>query len=887
MKNRESGLRHLIFKKVTELYRIRKAKKGLKSKINIKYAARVYDEKEIISLVDASLDFWLTAGRYVLKFEELLSRYLGIKHVSLVNSGSSANLLAISALTSPRLKDRRLKPGDEVITTASCFPTTLAPIIQNRLVPVFLDVGLGNYNIEVNKIKKAISKKTKAIFIAHALGNPADIKTILDISRKYKLWLVEDNCISGDRCSVARIDGNIQIMTIKEIYNIFKTGKYKSCEILSHGDFIKENDLNNLSNEFINIMSRRQLNILKLYRRYQGDSSKIVKKLSITKAAYYCSVWEIRQKMRNFAGLKYRWAKVNEVIFKGRKNVLKITQNFGQTCVTNDHRIMILKSNCLSDKYTADFVKEKGNFVNMLLTDNANENIVDLAKYLKGYFQKNGSIKYDSSYIWFKYNKKCWKGRISELPKLKRYYTNKNLEFLCALFGFYCSEGSCGHELRISSTDYNDIKFIVKSVKSISNLESIRISSPDRRQYFGTIRGRGFKSNKVVHSVNMGHELINIVFSKLGGTNSYDKRVPNFIFNLEKKYMKIFYDYYIKGDGCRKSDNEIDFVVTTASEKMAAGINLLNNLIFKKYSRFVIAKDKYYDIAPVKSLRHIKKKINKVESYKNVEVYDIAVEGTSTFVDACGNVLLHNCDALGSKFRNKFTGTFGQIATLSFYPAHHITTGEGGAVLTDDSLLNKIINSFRDWGRDCWCESGRDDTCGNRFKLKFGTLPFGYDHKYVYSHIGYNLKLTDLQAAIGVEQMKKLPVFIEKRQQNFSLLYNGLKKFEDKLILPSWEKSANPAWFCFPLTIKEKAGFKREDLTEFLEKSGIQTRLIFAGNILRQPAFDKVDHRIYGKLTNTDIVMNNSFFVGVYPGLGKEDINYIIKKFEQFFMKRL
>lgn len=439
MKNKELILRSAIFKKVAKLYSIKRAEEDrLKSKVNIKYAARVYDEKEIISLVDASLDFWLTAGRYALKFEELLSRYLGIKHVSLVNSGSSANLLAISALTSPKLKDRRLKPGDEIITTASCFPTTLAPIIQNNLIPVFIDVDLGNYNIQAKNIERAINKKTKAIFIAHTLGNPADIDLILSLCKKHNLWFIEDNC-----------------------------------------------------------------------------------------------------------------------------------------------------------------------------------------------------------------------------------------------------------------------------------------------------------------------------------------------------------------------------------------------------------------------------------------------------------------DALGSKFGNKFTGTFGQIATLSFYPAHHITTGEGGAVLTDDSFLSRIINSFRDWGRDCWCESDRDDTCGKRFKLQFGALPFGYDHKYVYSHIGYNLKLTDLQAAIGVEQIKKLPGFIKKRQQNFSMLFQGLKKFEDKLILPNWGKLANPAWFCFPLTVKEKTGFKRDQLTEFLEKSGIQTRLIFAGNILKQPAFNKIERKVCGKLVNTDMIMNNSFFIGVYPGIDKEDIDYIIKKFGQFFKRKL
>ncbi len=548
---------------------------------------------------------------------------------------------------------------------------------------------------------------------------------------------------------------------------------------------------------------------------------------------------------------------------------------------------MILKSNCLSDKYATDFVNERGNFVNMLLTDNANENIVDLAKYLKGYSQKNGSIKYDSNYIWFKYNKKCWKGKISELPKLKRYYTNKNLEFLCALFGFYCSEGSCGHELRISSTDYNDIKFIVKSVKSISNLESVRISSSDRRQYFGTIRGRGFKSNKVVHSVNMGHELINIVFSKLGGTNSYDKRVPNFIFNLEKKYMKIFYNYYIKGDGCRKSDNEIDFVVTTASEKMAAGINLLNNLIFKKYSRFVITKDKYYDIAPVKSLRYIKKRINKVESFKDVEVYDIAVEGTSTFVDACGNVLLHNCDSLGSKYRGRYTGTFGDISTSSFYPSHHLTMGEGGAVLTDDPLLRKIIMSFRDWGRSCWCESGHDNTCKKRFSQKFGSLPYGYDHKYVYAHIGYNFRVTDMQAAVGCAQLEKLPGFIDARKRNFKFLYKVFKEYSDYFILPQAQKYSYPSWFGFPVLVKDSAPFKRNDIVNYLERNKIATRMLFGGNLLKQPAYKNIKHRVAGDLKNTDLVMNNLFWIGVYPGLTKPMLDYIEKTLVNFFRRAI
>lgn len=432
----EAKLREAVIEKVKEFYRSKKLKKSVAGETIINYAGRCYDENELVSLVDASLDFWLTAGRYSKEFEDGLAKFLGINHVSLVNSGSSANLLAISALTSFKLKDKRLKPGDEIITTANCFPTTLAPIIQNNLIPVFVDVDLGNYNIQADRIEKAIGKKTKAIFVSHTLGNPIDVKSILGISKKHKLWFVEDNC-----------------------------------------------------------------------------------------------------------------------------------------------------------------------------------------------------------------------------------------------------------------------------------------------------------------------------------------------------------------------------------------------------------------------------------------------------------------DALGSKYNGNYTGTFGHIATLSFYPAHHITTGEGGAVITNDCALNRIINSFRDWGRDCWCESGSDNNCKKRFSWKLGALPFGYDHKYVYSHIGYNLKMTDMQAAIGVEQLKKLPDFIQKRKSNFSKLYAGLKVYDDRLVLPAWQKKANPSWFCFPITVRENAGFKREELTMFLEKSGIQTRLIFAGNILRQPAFKDIKCRIPERLGNTDKIMNNSFFVGVYPGIDEKDIKYVINRFQAFFRR--
>ena len=436
MKSR--NLKKEIFNLVTKYYIGKhKSKQFIPGETYIQYAGRVYDEKEMISLVDSALDFWLTAGRFAKQFEGEFAKFLGVKHCILTNSGSSANLLAISALTSPKLGERRLKPGDEVITTACAFPTTVNPIIQNNLIPVFIDVDVGTYNIRTDKIEGAISKKTKAIFLAHTLGNPFNLDKIQDICEKYNLWLIEDNC-----------------------------------------------------------------------------------------------------------------------------------------------------------------------------------------------------------------------------------------------------------------------------------------------------------------------------------------------------------------------------------------------------------------------------------------------------------------DALGTKYDERYTGTFGHIATFSFYPAHHITMGEGGALVTNDNKLKGIIKSFKDWGRDCWCEPGHDNTCGKRFSWQLGSLPFGYDHKYIYSHIGYNLKITDMQAAVGFEQLKKLPLFIKARKNNFKFLYDILKKYEKYFILPEVEPKADPSWFGFLLTVRRDAGFTRDEIVKYLENNKIASRMIFAGNIIRHPSFKDINYRVYENLDNTDFIMNNTFWIGVYPGLSSEMIDYIINKIEKFIKKR-
>lgn len=428
-----------IFESVKEYYKEYHQKKEYHEGDKINYSGRVYDETEMINLVDTALDFWLTTGKYTNEFEKKFAEILDVKYCSVVNSGSSANLLAFMALTSDLLGERKIKRGDEVITVAAGFPTTINPIIQYGAIPVFVDITIPQYNIDINDLGKALSNKTKAIMIAHTLGNPFDLKKVKDFCVKNNLWLIEDNC-----------------------------------------------------------------------------------------------------------------------------------------------------------------------------------------------------------------------------------------------------------------------------------------------------------------------------------------------------------------------------------------------------------------------------------------------------------------DALGSKYiidgEEKYTGTIGDIGTSSFYPPHHITMGEGGAVYTNNPLLHKIVRSMRDWGRDCSCPSGCDNLCGHRFDRQYGELPLGYDHKYVYSHFGYNLKATDMQAAIGVAQLDKLDIFTNRRIENFNYLKENLKEIEE-LILPEACENSIPSWFGFMITVKNN---KKNELVNYLEKNNIQTRMLFGGNIIKQPCFNEMrktneGYRVIGELKNTENVMNNSFWIGVYPGMKKDMLDYMIKKIQNYF----
>jgi CDP-4-dehydro-6-deoxyglucose reductase, E1 len=432
---KDKELRDQVREAVLRYYEFRHQGRGMSflPGQKIPYAGRVFDANELFSLVDASLDFWLTEGRFAQEFSEKIADFLGVENVILTNSGSSANLLALSALTSAKLGDKKLKPGDEVITVAAGFPSTVFPILQLGLIPVFVDVDIPTYNIDIRQLEEAITPLTRCIFLAHTLGNPFNVKEILKIAEKYNLWLVEDNC-----------------------------------------------------------------------------------------------------------------------------------------------------------------------------------------------------------------------------------------------------------------------------------------------------------------------------------------------------------------------------------------------------------------------------------------------------------------DAFGSLYGGHYTGTFGHLSTMSFYPAHHITTGEGGAVVTNDETLTGILRSFRDWGRDCYCAGGENNTCGKRFSQKSGDLPLGYDHKYVYSELGYNLKMTDLQAAIGAAQMDKLPAFCDARRTNFNHLTTIFSRYKSWFILPEATENSDPAWFSFIITLKPGVPFSREELVNHLNSNGIETRNLFAGNLTRQPALQHAKFRIAGPLVNTDFIMTNTFFIGTFPGMTGEMIKYIDKVITDF-----
>lgn len=905
----EKKLRKAILSKVREFYRLTKTKKDfVPGKTPINYAGRIYDEKELINLVDASLDFWLTSGRYAQEFEQKLAEFLGVKYCLLTNSGSSANLLAVSALTSPLLKEKQLKPGDEVITTACGFPTTLNPILQNNLVPVFIDVEPKTYNIDVSKIEKAISKKTKAIFVAHTLGNPVEIKAIAHIAKKHNLWFVEDNCDALGSKYNGQYTGTFGDIATCSFY----PAHHLSCSKDTPIPFLDENGRMKLEK------------IEKIYERYAGKPNDI-KVISFDK--------------KN----KVKWTIPSKILRHklGSKKMIKIVSQHGREVeVTEDHSVFVLDKATATvvSKFAREIKKDDYIVATNSIPCPAEISCIDILDcfrekdtYVSNFSHSNLKYVDNSDYRWqFKsrntlpinylkhYNlkKENLKIGISQSNKIPARLPLNNE--LCRLIGYFLAEGSYQNGL-VFSFNKNE-RDLIEDVKNISkHLFSILPSETK------------VKDNAV--NVEIQSKNVEIVFKEVFGIQggAHKKRIPWFIYHGNQNCINSFIYGYTRGDGSirrlRDNTNRID--VTSVSKDLLNDFQYLlsrvgisaafykrNSASKRKIGKIEFSGNENYSLCfsgyIYKNKSIIKQNIkdrnnlsfqipllpkfrkyicvgkeqniisrNRLKKYlkSNQELYSL-VTGDLSFLKVRNiKELSYDTDEyvydISVPGKENFYGGF-----LGLFL--HNTMGEGGAVLTSDQLLRRIIMSFRDWGRDCWCEPGHDNTCKHRFTQQFGGLPYGYDHKYVYSHIGYNLKVTDMQAAVGVAQLGKLPEFIEARKKNFACLYKYLEKYKKYLILPKATNKSEPSWFGFPILVKDNASFSRADLVNYLENNKIATRMLFGGNLTKQPAYENINHKICGDLKNTDLIMNNLFWLGVYPGITREKISFIFKTFDKF-----
>jgi len=906
---KEKKIREQILSKVKDFYFARRGRtKFISGKDYISYSGRIYNQDELINLVDSSLDFWLTAGRYTKQFEKEFAKFLGRKYCLLTNSGSSANLLAVSALISPKLGERQLKPGDEVITTACGFPTTLNPIIQNNLVPVFVDVEIETYNIDVEKIEKAISGKTKAIFIAHTLGNPADLDKIVKIAKKHNFWLIEDNCDALGSEYKGKYTGNFGDISTSSFY----PAHHMSCS--------KDTPIPYLDEE----KKWRLDKIETIYEKYVEYPNRI-KIISFNK--------------KN----KTEWSNPSAILRHkiGAKKMVKITTQHGREVeVTEDHSVFILDKNTATiiPKFAKEIKEddyivatnsiphpEKVKYIEIL------DYFKDKNAYVSNFLHSNLRYVENSDYRW------QFKSRNS-LPVvyLKDYDPKMELkigicqsfkvpcrlpinEDLCRLIGYFLAEGSYQNGLIFSFNKkekdlINDVVYISEKLFNISpSLTNV---------------------GKNAINVEIQSKNVEIVFQEIFSIKrgAYNKRIPWFLYHCNESCIYSFIYGYTRGDGSirKLADNVNRIDVTSVSKDLLNDFQYLlsrvgisssfyrRNIAGKKKIGKIIAntrdnfslsfsgyiyenkaiikqniKDrnnisvqipllpKFREYISVNKEQKIisKNRLKKYLTSKSGKLYDL-IYGDISFLKVRNIVeIKHNKDEyvydISVPGKENFYGGF-----LGLFL--HNTMGEGGAVLTDNFELKKIIASFRDWGRDCWCDPGYDNTCGKRFSRQFGKLPKGYDHKYVYSHIGYNLKITDMQAAIGVAQLKKLPAFVRARKNNFNALYNFFKKYEKYFILPKAQKSSQPSWFGFPILVKESAPFKRADIVNYLEENKIATRMLFGGNLLKQPAYQNIKYRLSGSLKNTDLVMNNLFWIGVYPGIKKEQLKYIFKALKKF-----
>ena len=876
-------------------------------------SGKVFDEEEINNAIEAARDGWWTEGRWAKEFEREFKKFLGVNYVSLVNSGSSANLVALASLTSSVFGERRLKAGDEFITCSVAFPTTVNPGLQYGLKPIFIDAELDTLNIDVSQIEKAITKKTKLIMIAHTLGKPYNLKKIMSLAKKYNLWVIEDCCDALG----SKYDGKL-VGTFGDIATFsFYPAHQMSCSFDTPIPYLDEEGNWNMEP------------IERIYEKYVNNSNKI-KVLSFDN------------------NNKINWTTPSAILRHklGNKKMIKITTQHGRSVeVTEDHSVFVI------NQQTADIVSKAAKQITVndyiVTTNNIPDNHlikhIDILKYFKSKDSYVSNFSLDNlksiknrDYAWqfksrntlpIKYlkhydpNKEKLLVGISQSNKiLARIQVNDEL---CRLIGYFIAEGSYlnGLVFSFNKTEKELIDDVIKISKNLFSLVPVAVNN------------NGNAINVVIEAKNVEIIFKEVFQIKIGAKN---KRIPWFLYHMEENCIKSFVYGYTKGDGSIKilKDNTNRIDVTSVSKallndfqyllskigisasfyrrnkahstKKIKGTITSNNENFTlcfsgyKYGDKTITKQnlkdrnnfadqipllpifrKYISIGKGQKIISKKRLLKNLKS--NKKLYSLIQSNLSFLQVREIKKILYD--------KNQFVYDFSVPGKENFYGGFlglfmHNTMGEGGAVVTNNSLIHKSIRQFRDWGRDCWCDTGKDNTCRKRFGWKLGELPMGYDHKYIYSQIGYNLKSTDFQAAIGVAQLKKLPDFIIKRKENYQSLYDFFKKYEKYFVLMKMGKKEDPCWFGFPTIVRPGAPFTRNKLTEYLEKNKIGTRNIFSGNLLHHPAYLDLKYKTAGKIVNADIVMNNAFWLGVYPGIDDSKLNYVKSRIS-YFMKKI
>ena len=808
----ESELRAQVLAVVQQYYQVKFAPRTfIPGQTYIPVSGKVFDDQELLKLVDSSLDFWLTTGRYAAEFEERFAKWMGVKHCLLVNSGSSANLLALTALTSSKLGDKQLKPGDEVITVAAGFPTTVNPIFQNQLVPVFLDVKLPSYDIDTEQLEAALSDRTRAIMIAHTLGNPFDLKAIMAFAQKHDLWVIEDNCDA-----------------VGSLYGGKKTGTFGHLATVS---FYPAHHMTMGEGGAVLTNDTRLKKIVESFRDWGRDcflagtpinvaeGSKPIEEVQVgdqvlTHQGRYCKVTE--QLGRLYTGDLYTLkARMRPVLTTTSKHPFWIERDGERQWV--EARNLQLGDLLLEAIPNEDLVPDSFQWSYETAYENKYEQLEpesDLMRLIGYWLVEGGLTKSHKSKSGYKYNKH-FSYRVDftfhqdELP---------HIEDVTALMRRFF--GVSGYLRQIGAT------------------QGVSLS---------------FKSRK-------GYEF----FSQFFGQGSPNKKLPDWLVNWPLNLTKELVKGYWRGDGSESFQGYSFHSTSLILVEQIRRILLKAEILCSAWQRDV----SNHHVSVVNG-----KSIVATTTLHALNIYGVNAEKLAVL--------------LGETYQSRSSQQYASISADHKYACYPLIKIEQSQVesIPVYNIEVEEDHSYHALGiavHNCWCPPGVDNTCGKRFNWQLGELPFGYDHKYTYSHVGYNLKMTDMQAAVGVAQLDKLNKFIQKRRDNFDFLYHQLQDVQDFLVLPQAAPNSEPSWFGFPILVKEDAPFTRNDLVKYLEEKQIGTRLLFGGNLLRQPLYKRLNYRAVGDLSNTDKIMEGVFWVGVFPGLTKEMLEYVAGTIQEF-----